>query len=235
MTGPRRPFGPEELPADEGPAALADSLAMGRELEAAMAHPVQTPDEEFTDRVMAAIALEPVPQPATVAGRAVRGGSVSGVVAALRDAWRVAFSGGRPLAVRAQALALVLVAALAVGSVLSAGAVGVAGALGLFNAPAVPVQPSPTPSPSPSPDATPSPSPSVAPSPSPSPSVEPTATPPSSETPYVETPSPTGTDDDLETREPDHTEDPTDDHGGLGSGSADSSDDSSGSGSGSDG
>ncbi len=84
-------------------------------------------------------------------------------VTLVRDAWRMTWSGGRPLAVRAQAFALVLVAALAVGSVGSLGVVGVARLL-------TPATPPPTVAPAPvdrpsSLDA-PIPSPSVTPSPS---------------------------------------------------------------------
>ena len=52
------------------------------------------------------------------------------MVAALADSWRVAFSGGRPFAVRAQALAFVLVAILAVGSLGGIAAVGAVRLLG---------------------------------------------------------------------------------------------------------
>ena len=46
-------------------------------------------------------------------------------MALVRDSWRLAWSGGRPLAVRAQALAFVLLAAVALGSLGTLGAVGV--------------------------------------------------------------------------------------------------------------
>jgi uncharacterized membrane protein YgcG len=188
----RTPFGPADLPEDQPPAELATSLATARELEAMTSGSDQPPGEDFADRVMAAIALEPVPQPATVAGSALRRGRPLGLLAAVRDAWRVALSGGRPLAVRAQALALVLVAAVAVGSLLSAGGYAVAGALGLFSSdpPAV------LPSPSPSPSLPPSPSPSVPPSPSPTPSASPSPVSTPVQTDETETESPGATDDD---------------------------------------
>ncbi len=204
----RRPsFGPDELPGSVGSPELAASLAMGRELEGLAGQPDAALGADFANRVMAAIALEPAPQPATVAGRALRAGSGGAFLAALRDAWRVALSGGRPLAVRAQAIALVLVAVLAIGSVLSAGAVGVAGALGLFRGDAPPpVAPVATPSPnvSPLPSTTPSPSPSDIP-------------------PVAPSPSPTDTDEPDETEEPEETEDPTDDSSGPGGGGSDNS------------
>ena len=64
---------------------------------------------------MAAIDAEPVPAPVIAAGSALRAGAVGGVLAAIRDSFRVAFGGGFPLAARAQALALVLVVVVAAG------------------------------------------------------------------------------------------------------------------------
>lgn len=220
MIDRRAPFGAAELPEDEPAADLATSLATARELEAMAAAPDTATGDDFTDRVMAAIALEPVPQPSAVAGSALRSGRPLGFVAAVRDAWRVAVSGGRPLAVRAQALALVLVAAVAVGSLLSAGGFAVAGALGLL-APSDPPAVLPSPSPPPSLVPGPSPSPSVSPPPSvsPSPSISPSPT---------VRPTPTATPDDTESPEA------TDDDGGGNSGPGGGGDDSgSGSGSGS--
>ena len=206
MSGPRR-FHPAEidLESDELTAGL---LETARDLEAYAATGMAAPTVGFEDRVMAAIADEPMPRPA-------RG---LGFLATVREAWAVAFGPGRPLAMRAQALALLLVLAVAVGSVGSLAVVGASRLLG----PAVP--PPTTPSPAPSPSPLPSPV-----TPSPTPSSSPTPTP---------RPSPTETD------EPSGT----DDHGGSGSsgsgsgsGSADDDsgrgggsggDDSSGSGSG---
>ena len=88
---------------------------------------------------MAAIAAEPMPRPA---GR--------GLLATARDAWAIAFGPGRPVVLRAQAFAMLLALALAVGSV---GAVAVVGAARLLSqGPTPPTLPSPTPTPGPSHD-----------------------------------------------------------------------------------
>jgi hypothetical protein len=203
MTDFRRPFGPDDLPdSGESPADIARALATGRELDAMAGRDAASPSGDFVDRVMTALASEPTPRPVAAAGRAVREGRLAGALAAFRDTWRVAFSGGRPLAVRAQALALVLVAVVAVGTLGGAAAVG---ALGLLDRPTATetVQPSASPtSPvaSPSASPSPSPSPSASPSPTPSQSAAPTASPTGTETAEptdleTETPEPTGTDD----------------------------------------
>jgi uncharacterized membrane protein YgcG len=200
MSDPRRRFHPSELDI-ELDAESAELLATARDLETYAATGLAGPTAGFEDRVMAAIADEPMPRPA---GR--------GLLATARDAWAIAFGPGRPLAVRAQAFAMLLALAVAVGSV---GSVAVVGASRLLRPDETPPPTLPSPSPIPSPSIIPSPSPSVSPSVSPSPS--PSRTP---------RPSPTETD------EPSGT----DDHGG-GSGSGSGSDDSggsSGSGSGSD-
>jgi len=213
-----RRFDPAELdddgrrPADAEAAGL---LATARDLEAFARSETSMPTTDFEDRVMAAIANEPPPRAV-----ALRGG-LGGLLLAVRDAWRITWSGGRPLAVRAQAFALVLVAAVAVGSVGSLATVGVARLLSPDASPPPSIAPVPSPSVQPSVV----PSPSTAPSPSPSPSVTPSVSP---------SPSPTATDDDGggggsgSTDEPTETPEGTDDSSGPGSG-----DDSSGSGSGS--
>lgn len=194
-------FDPSEL--DGGDAAeLSGLLRTARDLEAFAASEHSMPSADFEDRVMAAIAAEPPPR-AMLAG---------GFITGIRNAWRLAWSGGRPMAVRAQAFALLLVVAVAVGSVGSLAAVGVARLL----SPEIPppsLLPNPSPSPSPS-LPSPSPSPSIPATPSPSPSL-PSAS-----------PSPSDTAEPTETAEPNGT----DDHGG-GSGSGSGSDSGSGSGS----
>jgi uncharacterized membrane protein YgcG len=220
MTMGRAPFGPDELPLDSGDAAnLATSLRIGRELDGFVADTSIEPSPDFTTRVMAAVAQEPAPRPIAAASRAVAGGRPFAFLAALRDAWRVATTGGRPVAIRAQALAFVLVAFLTVGGV--AGFAG-AEALRLLDPDDAP-QPSPIVAPTQTPIVSPSPTPSPTPTPTPTarPTVRPTPTPPR------RTPTPTGTDD--------HGgggggAGGTDDHGG-GSGSGSGSGDSSGSGS----
>lgn len=145
--GPR-PFtsaeldGAEGVPADE----LASHTRVARELEGLAARTPVVSTPALTDRVMAAVAGEPAPAPARVAGRALRRRSLGGFLVALRDAWRVTLSPGFPMAVRAQAIALVLVViGAATGS-----AMVTAGALGLFDEqPPSPVPTITTPTPSP--------------------------------------------------------------------------------------
>src|SRR5918996_4736136 len=155
MSGPRR-FHPAEidLAADELTTGL---LETARDLEAYAATGMAAPTVGFEDRVMAAIADEPMPRP-------TRG---LGFIATVREAWAVAFGAGRPLAMRAQALALLLVLAVAVGSVGSVAVVGASRLLGPAVPPPTTPTPAPRPSPLPSPLVTPSPSPSVTPTPSP--------------------------------------------------------------------
>jgi hypothetical protein len=161
-----RRFDPSEL--QDGDDAAADASAadilVARDLEAFARSESVTPSVDFEDRVMAAVALEPPP-------RTVGGGGIAGLVAAVRDAWRLTWSGGRPFAVRAQALALVLLAAVAVGSL---GAVAVVGVGRILAPNEPPVAPAPLQTPRPS--MRPSPSPAVSPSVSPTPSATPTPT-----------------------------------------------------------
>jgi hypothetical protein len=156
--------------AASGDAVAAELLAVARDLEAFAQSESVTPSVDFEDRVMTVIADEPPP-------RAVASGGSLGLVAVVRDAWRLALTGGRPLAVRTQALALVLLAAVALGSIGSLAVVGVGRLLGP-EAPVPTVRPAPAPSPSPSmrPSPSLSPSPSVTPSPSPTETAQPTET-----------------------------------------------------------
>ena len=149
---------------------------MGRELELGDVHGIR-PSAGFADRVMAAIADEPAPQPAVMLGLALRRRRLGAALAAIGDSWRVAFGGPRPFAVRAQALALVLVVAVGVVGTGGAAVVGASRLLGLDATPQPSVQPAPVVSPSPSIDASPSPSPSPSPSISPSPSPRPSRRP----------------------------------------------------------
>ncbi len=199
-------FSRDEQPASgETDAELAASLAMARDLESMAARSAAPSTEGFADRVMAAIAREPVPQPAAASGRALREFRLGAFAAALGDAWRVAFGGGRPLAARTQAFALVLVTVVALGSL---GGIATVGALGLLERPAPPpTQPvSPPPSLAPSPTG---PLPSPSPSPSPTDSLDPSNPVDPGEGEAV-SPSPTQTHDDHtdhpRTAEPDHTQ-----------------------------
>jgi hypothetical protein len=213
-----RPFHAGELDGTD-PLESAELLLMARELERLDGGAIR-PSDGFTDRVLNAIADEPLPRPMAVAGLAAREGRLGAMVAALRDTWHVAWSGGRPLAARAQAMAFVLLLVVAVGSV---GAVTTVGAINvLFSTSSTPsVGPAPSNpavvSPSLEPTETPSPSPSpvVRPSTSPDPTktVKPAPTPTDTDQPaHTETPEPNETD------EPNETVDPDDDHGGSGSG-----------------
>ena len=112
MTGPGRRFDPAELLDDETSLSAADQLAtasIARELEA-IADRDGGVAQDFTDRVMASIAAEPTPAPTVAFGVALRTRRVRSALAAIVDSFRVGLGGGgRPLAVRGQALALALV------------------------------------------------------------------------------------------------------------------------------
>lgn len=225
------PFHPSELTgADVGQpttAELAESLAIARQLENRLAATDVHASGGFVDRVMAAVVAQPRPQPAVAAGLALRQGRFGAMLAALGDSWRITFSGDHPLPVRAQALAFVLIAALAVGSLGGVAAIGAVRLLG--PAPSVP-------GPAPSeyvPVAQPTPSPSLRPIVAPtdaSDTPEPTETPEATETPEPtgaggpsKTPRATGTPEPSETDEPNETEEPGSgsDHGGDGHGGGD--------------
>jgi hypothetical protein len=152
MSDFRRRFDPSEF-GSRG-ADATDLLGAARDLEAYADIGWTGPSATFEERVMAAIAVEPAPR--------LLGGP--GFVATLRQAWRLAWSGGRPIAVRAQAIALVLLATVALAG---AGSIAVVAASRFMTSQ---VEPPPTIQPSPSP--------SRSPSPSPSPSVQARACPP---------------------------------------------------------
>ena len=94
MSDTRRRFDPSELDLDLDPEA-AELVATARDLESYASTGLVTPTVGFEDRVMAAIADEPMPRPA---GR--------GLIATARDAWAIAFGPGRPVLLRAQAFAM---------------------------------------------------------------------------------------------------------------------------------
>jgi uncharacterized membrane protein YgcG len=214
MTGSGRRFDHAELTNDPAltEAEMVAATAIARDLEA-IAERDDAPTVGFSDKVMTAIAAEPTPKPTRVFGASLRAGRFGTAVAAIRDAWRVAFGGGRPFAVRGQALALVLIVLI---GALGVGGGAVVGASRLLNPDAVP-QPSPSPT-IPPPSPSPSPAPSLEPSPTPAPS-----------------PSPTDTDEPTDLAEPTETDD-SGGNSGPGGGSGSGSDDSgSGSNSGSSG
>ena len=188
MTGPGRRFDLAELSDDDAAlteAEIVAAMAIARDLEA-IAERDDAPTAGFSDKVMATIAAEPTPKPTRVFGAALRARRFGTAAAAVRDAWRVAFGGGRPFAVRGQALALVLVVLI---GVLGLGGGAAVGAARLLNAD---VAPSPSPAPS-VPPPSPSPAPSLAPSPSPLPSATPNPSPTDTDGP-TDTAEPTGTD-----------------------------------------
>jgi len=187
MAGTQRPgrFRPGELDAaDLGPGAEAELLGTARELEWVAASEDVGPGPGFADRVMAAVSREPTPRPVAAALGAARRRSPLAALAALGDLWRVAFTGGRPIAVRFPAMALV--ALLVLGSV-GAGALGagaLAGLLGRTPDATPALSPSPlVPSSPPEPTASPSASASSSVSPAASESAEPSGVPGTSESP----------------------------------------------------
>jgi hypothetical protein len=190
---------------------------VSREIEALANEAGIRPPVGFADRVMAAIAAEPLPQPVRAFGVALTAGRLHAAAASVGDAWRVVGGGPTPFAVQAQSVALVLM--LAIGSLAVAGGATV-GAMGMLTAnppPAVPTTSSPS-APVPSdPQPSPSPSPSLGPDESPdaSPTVEPTETPEATERPE--------TTDGPRTSTPEPRE--TDDHGGASGGDGSDGDD----------
>jgi hypothetical protein len=154
------PFSPAEL--DGLPGVAPDELVadhrVARRLEAVADRGTVRPSADFADRVMAAVAAEPSPAPARAAGAALRRLSLGGILVSFRDAWRVSFGAGFPVAARAQALALVIVA----GGLLATSGVVTAGALGAFNShgpePAPTTQATAAPTSTPEPTTTPEPS-----------------------------------------------------------------------------
>jgi hypothetical protein len=214
-------------------AELADALLIARELESLAAADAVRPSIGFDDRVMAAIALEPAPQLVVRRASAGRGGPIGTFLVAFGEAWRVASIGGRPSAVRAQALAFVLLTLLAAGALTTATVVGVGAFLQGNGQATPPLKPAPTIGPTSSETAEPSESPEASDGPGPSESPEPTetadsressdpaATPKSVATPRAaRTPRPTETPHAEDTQQPGETPRPTgtDDHGGGGGG-----------------
>jgi hypothetical protein len=230
MTGAGGRFDPSELRTagepDPSIATLAGELVTARELEGLAAADGIRPGEGFDARVMAAVATELAPR-AIVRSSAGRGGRPAAFLFAVRDAWGIASTRGRPIGVRAQALAFVLVVLVAAGSVAAAGAVGLGGLLsgGPIASPSFDAAPSTAPN-SATPT-TPRPSESAVPSADPMPGggAAPTATPGSIETTRPKatprpdaTPRPIETPRATETPRPTETPESSDDGGGGGSG-----------------
>lgn len=239
MSGPIRRFDPSELvvPGEAPPsqAEQADALLAARELEALAAGVIVRPTDGFEDRVMAAIATEPAPRLVVRPPSTVRGGIVASFLLTIRDSWGVATTGGRPIAVRAQALAFVLLVVVTTTALAGAGAIGVGGLLERAQNPPPSTEPAPLPTPSP----TPSPRPTVEPpagesaepsdtaepseSAEPSETTEPTETAEPESTEHASTPRPTRSSEPNETPEPDDSSEPSEtpngsnDHSGSGS------------------
>jgi hypothetical protein len=237
MSGPVGPFRPDELLGSDGPIRESDqaaALASARELEQSLPPDAVRPSADFTTRVMAAIAVEPVPRPVGFLAALWARPNPRGFIASLRQAWAIASGGlGRPMAARSAALAYVLVVAILGLSLTGVAAVGAASALHVFGpdrtAPPI-VSPSPTPSPEPTDDLS-GPTESAEPGESP----EPSGTEEASESPEpsetggggspgpVKTPRPSA----APSPTPGHTDDnggsetpePSDDHGGGSGGS----------------
>jgi len=185
------------------------------------AHPA--PRQDLAARIAAAIEREPTPAPLTVMAQAAREHRAAGLVAGLRDLWRVTWSGPRPLAIRLSAALVVLLLVAAVGSAGGLAAVGAWNALRpeatTTPAPSIPqlpvvgppVQPSVPAEPlvTPPPVETPAPAPSTTPRPTtpPSPTPRPTARPtprPTHSPRHTPMPAPTHHPDATHQAEPTH-------------------------------
>ena len=146
MSGEYPRFDPSEIRGsgkDESVAELADALAAARGLEALAASDGIRPTDGFEDRVMGAIATQPAPRVAVRSRSAVRDGLVPAMLFTVRDAWVVATTAGRPTATRLRALAFVLLAVVAIGSLTAAGAVTVGGLLTQRASPTPSLDPNP--------------------------------------------------------------------------------------------
>lgn len=221
-------FRPEEIgdaPTTIRDGELAAAYAAARSLEQAMPIDHVRPSFDFSDHVMAAVAVEPAPRAAGFLASVMARPGPRSLVASVREAWATAAgASGRPFGVRAAALAYVFVVLIAAVSVTGAAALGTAGAFGLLSEDrtAVPTEVVAPPSTEPSDSAEPSGS------PEPSESAEPSESPGVAEsTELGETPTSkpvggTGTTP-QSTPSGDHGGDvspsPSDDHGGSESGS----------------
>ena len=156
---PHSRFSPGELSDLRGPvpstAELAEAVAVGRAFERLGAIPDVRPSDGFVSAVMAAIASEPLPAPGVALRQAVLAKRAGEVLRALADVWRIAWTGGRPLSVRLQGLAFVLVVATLVAAVGGTVLVGAASWLSQLAPPSTPHITEPAVAPAPSPSATP--------------------------------------------------------------------------------
>ena len=205
MIGPRNVH-PDELGDAEG-MEVQDALRVGNRLIEGIDDLPMPATEDFSDRVMAALAKEPTPGTTGFLVPLRRRGFLTGLPASVRQAW-ASVGSGRPMLGRSAALAYVLAVLVAGASLTGAATLGAAGALGLLN-----------------PTATPAPTP-VEPAPTVAPSIPPPTVPPpsleASEPPVGPTPTASETDNEGP--------DASDDHGGN-SGPGGGGDDNSGPGS----
>ena len=129
-------YRPAEVGGADAPirdAELAEAYAAARLLERAMPTDPVTRSGDFSDRVMAAVAQEPAPQPAGFLGALLAHLGPASFVASVRSAWATAAgAAGRPVQVRAAAMAYVLAVLVAAVSLTGVAAFGTAGAIGGF-------------------------------------------------------------------------------------------------------
>ncbi len=140
------------------PAEVAAIRATADALEAYARATDVAPRPGAAANILAAIAAEPTPAPLVAMASSVRARRPARIAAALRDAWRVAWSGPRPVGIR---LSSALVVLLLVAVVASGGGMAAAAAWSALQ-------------PGPSTPPTPTQLPIVVPPANPSPSVEPT-------------------------------------------------------------
>ncbi|HET9681788.1 MAG TPA: hypothetical protein VFP19_07095, partial [Candidatus Limnocylindrales bacterium] len=134
MTEPRR-FDPRELAGadDLGPdAELGEAYAAARALESALVGPGVAPSSGLADRIMTAVAREPAPRPIGIVASLRRRPSLGGVLDSLRVAWARTVTSGRPLGLRAGALAYIAAVVVLASSLTGVAAYTTAGALGLL-------------------------------------------------------------------------------------------------------
>ena len=130
LRGPR-PIGPEEL-GDGDVGELRDAMAAGRRLDQSIDDVAVRVGEDFTARVMAAVAKEPSPGTVGFMLPLRRRGLLAGFGDSVRQAWSAIGSPSIPSFARATALAYVLVVALAGVALAGTAALGVGGVLGIL-------------------------------------------------------------------------------------------------------
>ena len=209
------------------PVAPADAERMrsaAAELERFARATDVAPRAGLAGSIMSMVAVEPTPAPLTALSEATRRRRLGAMLAALRDAWRVTWSGGRPVAIRlsaAMAVLVLVVMTASVGGLAAVGAWTVLQPAPTIPAPSVdhvpvvlpPVQPSVLPASSGAPSVTAAPAPSGSPAPTASPRPAPLASPTHTPRPTMKpTPRPTAMPTHMPTRHPDPTSMPMPTH-----------------------